>query len=103
MIHVIATIRLNPGTRAAFLQEFLKLVPLVQAEDGCIEYGPAIDIASGSPMQEFLGDDAVIVVEKWAGTDHLKAHSQAPHMADYRVRVKDYVAGVQLRVLQPAT
>jgi quinol monooxygenase YgiN len=101
MIHVLATIRLNPGTRAAFLKEFLKLVPLVHAEDGCIEYGPAIDIASGSPMQEFLGEDAVIVVEKWASVDHLKAHSQAPHMADYRVAVKDYVAGVQLRVLQP--
>lgn len=103
MIHVLATIRLNPGTRDAFLREFLKLVPLVHAEAGCLEYGPAIDIASGSPMQEFLGDDAVIVVEKWADVAALQAHSKAPHMADYRVAVKDFVKGVELRVLQPVT
>ncbi len=34
MIHVIATIELNPGTREAFLEEFRKLVPLVRAEAG---------------------------------------------------------------------
>lgn len=103
MIHVLATIRLNPGTREAFLKEFLKLVPLVRAEDGCLEYGPAIDIVSGSPLQELIGDDAVVVVEKWADVAALQAHSKAPHMADYRVRVKDFVKGVQLRVLQPVS
>ena len=101
MIHVLATIHVNPGTRAAFLQEFLKLVPFVLAEEGCLEYGPAVDVPIDSPNQELVGDDAVVVVEKWASVEHLKAHSQAPHMADYRVAVKDYVKGVQLRVLAP--
>jgi quinol monooxygenase YgiN len=101
VIHVLATIRLNPGTRDAFLREFQRLIPFVRQEQGCIEYGPAIDLTTGNAMQELVGEDAVIVVEKWASVDALKAHSQAPHMADYRIAVKDFVASVQLRVLQP--
>jgi quinol monooxygenase YgiN len=101
MIHVIATIQLNPGTREAFLKEFLRLVPFVKAEDGCIEYGPTIDVPDASAIQELVGNDAVVVVEKWASVAALHAHSKAPHMADYRVRVKDYVKGVKLLVTKP--
>src|SRR5262245_43272201 len=35
MIHVVATISLQPGTRDMFLEVFRRLTPLVQAEDGC--------------------------------------------------------------------
>jgi quinol monooxygenase YgiN len=102
MIYVIATINLNPGIRAAFLTEFTKLTPLVRAEDGCIEYQATIDVQSTSPMQIPLRNDAVTVVEKWASLDALYAHSTAPHMADYRVRVKDFVKSVQLQIVEPA-
>lgn len=101
MIHVIATINLAPGTRAAFLGEFGKLVPLVRAESGCLEYGAAIDEPTGLPVQALVGEDTVIVVEKWESVDALKAHLKAPHMADYRVRVKEYVQSVSLKVLRP--
>ena len=43
MIHVIAQITLQSGCRSDFLTEFHKLVPLVHAEQGCLEYGPAVD------------------------------------------------------------
>lgn len=101
MIHVIATIRVNPGTRAAFLKEFLRLTPLVRAEDGCLEYGATIDVPGASVLQQPVGEDAVVVVEKWASVAALHAHSQAPHMADYRSRVKDFVKEVKLLVTQP--
>ncbi|MCB1804273.1 MAG: antibiotic biosynthesis monooxygenase, partial [Candidatus Competibacteraceae bacterium] len=39
MIHVLATIQLKPGQRAAFLQEFHQVMPKVHQEQGCIEYG----------------------------------------------------------------
>src|SRR5262249_11179400 len=96
VIHVIATIRLNPGPREKFRGEFRKLCPLVQAEDGCIEYGPTVDEPTTSPLQEFAGEDAVIVVEKWASVDALAAHSVTPHMADHRARVKALVRSVSL-------
>jgi quinol monooxygenase YgiN len=102
MIHVIATIELNPGTRDAFLAEFHKLVPRVHAEAGCIEYGPAIDVACGAAAQPPLRENVVVVVEKWADLAALDAHSKAPHMNAYRPKVKDFVKTVTLHVLQPA-
>jgi quinol monooxygenase YgiN len=102
MIYVIATINLNPGVRAAFLTEFTRLTPLVRAEDGCIEYQATIDVQSTSPLQIPLRNDVVTVVEKWASLEALYAHSKAPHMADYRVRVKDFVKSVQLQIVEPA-
>ncbi len=102
MIYVIATINLNPGTRADFLNVMHKLVPQVLAEQGCIEYGPAVDFASGSPAQIPLRDDVVTVVEKWADNAALAAHSAAPHMAAFRQDTKAFVASVSLQVLAPS-
>ena len=100
MVHVIATITLAPGTRDAYLAEFLKLTPLVRAEAGCLEYGATVDEPTGLSAQE-RAEDRVVVVEKWARVEALRAHLAAPHMADYRARVKDFVTGVSLRVLRP--
>ena len=102
MIHVIATIEVAPGRRDSFLTEFRRLVPTVRAERGCLEYGPAIDVAPALPMQGAPRPDTVIVVEKWADAEALKAHLAAPHMTEYRERVKDLVRNVALQVLQPA-
>jgi quinol monooxygenase YgiN len=102
MIHVIATIEVKPGKREAFLAEFHRIVPLVHAEAGCIEYGPTVDVASGLLVQGPLRENIAVIVEKWASLDALKAHTQAPHMADYRIAVKDLVVSVQLQILRPA-
>ena len=102
MIHVIATIEVKPGKRDAFLAEFKRIVPLVHAEAGCIEYGPTIDIASGISVQGPLREGVVVIIEKWASLAALKAHTQAAHMADYRVRVADLVSSVTLQILTPA-
>jgi quinol monooxygenase YgiN len=102
MIHVIATIELAPGTQNAFLNEFRKIIPSVRAEDGCIEYGPAIDAQTDLPNQSPIGPDKVVVVEKWTSLATLKAHSIAPHMQTYRNQVKDFVRNVNLLVLDPA-
>lgn len=102
MIHVIATIDLAPGTREAFLAEFRKIIADVRAEAGCLEYGPAIDTESGIPAQHKLGADRVVVVEKWEDAAALRAHAVAPHMQAYRARVKEFVRGMDLRVLAPA-
>jgi len=101
MIHVIATVELKPGTRAAFLTEFHRVVPLVRAEAGCLEYGPAVDVASGIASQPPVREDTVVVIEKWSDLPALHAHLAAPHMADYRTRVRDFVAGTRLQVLEP--
>jgi quinol monooxygenase YgiN len=103
MIHVIATIHTTPGKRAEFLTQFHWVVPFVQAEDGCIEYGPAVDVQSPlTAVQPPLRPDVVIVVEKWASMDALIAHTKAPHMVEYRQRVTGLVTSVSLQILEPA-
>ncbi len=102
MIHVIATIDLAPGTRDAFLTEFRKLIPDVKAEAGCLAYAPAIDAETGIPTQARVGPDKIVIVEQWESVAALKAHAVAPHMQAYRVRVKEFVKGMELRVLAPA-
>ncbi len=102
MIHVIAAIEVKPGQREAFLTEFRRVVPLVRAESGCLAYGPTVDVATGLPAQGPPRENVVTIVEQWTDLDALRAHLGAPHMAEYRERVKDLVLRVQLQVLQPA-
>ena len=102
MIHVLARITTAPGMRDAFLEEFHRLMPLVHAEEGCLEYGPAVDAVTSLPTQERLGASTVMVIEKWADLPSLQRHLVAPHMVEYRERVKDLVENVSLQVLDPA-
>ncbi len=102
MIHVIAAIKIVPGKRDDFLTEFHQLVPLVLAEEGCIEYGPAIDVATPIKIQEPLCEDTVTVIEKWESIESLEAHLQVKHMQENREKVKDLIAGITIQILKPA-
>ena len=102
MIYVIATIETAEGKRDAFLDEFHRNVPKVKAEAGCLEYGPTVDVPTDIPVQDPVREQVVTIVEKWESLKALKVHLTAPHMAEYRERVKDLVKGVTLQVLQPA-
>ncbi|CAN5229709.1 hypothetical protein BH11PLA2_BH11PLA2_21520 [soil metagenome] len=102
MIHVIATIEVQPGQRDAFVAEFKQLVPKVRAEKGCIEYAPTVDVASGMAVQPAVRPDVVVVVEKWTDLSALHAHTHAPHMIEFREKVKHLQTGLILHVTQPA-
>ena len=101
MLHVIAAIELAPGRRDEFLREFHALVPTVSAEDGCLEYGPTVDVTTTLPMQSPPRPNVVTVVEKWRDLPALEAHLAAPHMQTYRERVRPFVVGVTLQILAP--
>ena len=90
------------GRRDAFLKEFHRIVPLVRQERGCLEYGPAIDVPTGIAAQGPIREHTVTVIEKWNSLDALQAHLAAPHMTEYRDRVRDLVVAVDLQVLTPA-
>ncbi len=102
MIHVIATIETAPGMREDFLAAFAELVPDVRAEQGCLEYGPAVDLATAIGDQPVPRENVVTVIEKWESVEALRKHLEAPHMTRYRRTVKDIVLGVSIRVLEPA-
>jgi quinol monooxygenase YgiN len=101
MIHVLAIITAKPGQRDAVLAAFRANVPAVRAEQGCIEYGAAVDAEGLGSIQTKFGPDAFVVVEKWESVDALKAHAAAPHMAAYAAKTKDMLASRVIHVLSP--
>ena len=102
MIHVIAVITAKPGKREAILEAFRANVPAVRAEQGCIEYGAAVDADPALPVQTKYGPDTFVVIEKWQSLAALKAHAAAPHMAAYGAKTRELVASRVIHVLAPA-
>lgn len=101
MIHVIASIGVKPGKREAFIKIFNANVPKVLAEDGCIEYIPAIDTESGIDAQ-WKDETVVTVIEKWATIEALHAHLAAPHMEQFKTDTANLVEDVSLTILEDA-
>jgi quinol monooxygenase YgiN len=102
MVHVLATVEVAAGRRDEFLAEFRKVMPLVRAEPGCLEYAPAVDAASGIAAQNSPRENTVVIIEKWESLAALKTHLEAQHMHEYRSCVKEMVKSVTLQILEPA-
>lgn len=102
MIHVIALVTAKPGLRSRLLDLFRANIPNVHAEEGCIEYGAATDLADAGNIQTPVGPDTFVVVEKWASLDALKAHGSGPVMTAYGEKARDLIAGRVIHVLGPA-
>ena len=100
MIHVLATIEVQPGKRDEFLRAFRDLIPEVRAEDGCIEYGAAIDLQTTLPSQPPLRENVVMVIEKWDERRLGRTLGSSAHDR-YRAAVKDLVVGTEICVLEP--
>ena len=102
MIHVIAVITAKPGLRDTILGHFRANTAAVLAEQGCIEYGAAIDAEGAPAIQTAWGADTFLVIEKWESMDALKAHAAAPHMAAYGAKTKEFIASRIIHVMSPA-
>src|SRR5437870_12672602 len=101
MIHVIAIITAKSGMREAILREFHTNMPAVHAEQGCIEYGPAIDAEGIGSFQAKFGPDTFVVLEKWESPEALKAHAASPHMAALADKTRALNASRVIHVLSP--
>ena len=101
MIHVVAVVTAKPGKREEILRHFRANVPAVLAEQGCIEYGAAVDADTSLPIQTKWGPDSFVVIEKWESVEALKAHGAAPHMAAYGAKTRELIASRVIHVLSP--
>ena len=99
MIHVLAIITAHSGKRRELLELFEAVIPTVRAEQGCIEYGVAVDVAGADPA---FGPETYVVIEKWESPETLKAHSVAPHMQAFGAAAKTLIAQRAVHVLEPA-
>ena len=102
MICVIARIEVAEGRRDDFLARFREVVPKVLEEEGCLEYGPMIDVPTNIGAQRAPCEEVVTVLEKWESVEALEAHLIAPHMLEYRKSVKELVLGAALEIVEPA-
>lgn len=102
LIHVIAALTTAPGKRDQLVAAFKELAPKVHAEQGCIEYGTAIDVATPIGAQQSLRDNVLIVLEKWESIPTLEAHLAAPHMEDFRNAMSEVITDISLQILSPA-
>src|SRR5258708_19507363 len=101
MIHIVAIITAKSGMREAILKEFRANMPAVHAEQGCIEYGPAVDAEGIGSFQAKFGPDPFVVIEKWESPDALKAHAASPHMSANAPQPRDLIASPLIPLLHP--
>ena len=78
---VVATIIPLPEHRDAVIAAFTETIPAVHDEDGCELYAL------------HQNDDRLIMVEKWASADALRAHSQGAALAAQGPRLAGKLAG----------
>jgi len=75
MIYVIATTRVKPEGREAFIAGAKDCVAATRQEKGCISYENHVSIHD---------PNLFVVVERWASREDLNAHGRAPHMKTWR-------------------
>tara|TARA_Y100000590_G_scaffold465445_1_gene637791 strand:- start:4173 stop:4496 length:324 start_codon:yes stop_codon:yes gene_type:complete len=83
-VTVVALVTPNSGQTDMFIEQANWVIPQVHEEDGCLHY---------SLHRSIDGDDSLVYIESWESEDHLKAHGQAPHMMEFREKVKNLVSG----------
>ncbi|WP_374575301.1 putative quinol monooxygenase [Phenylobacterium sp.] len=75
MLAIAGTVRVPPENLERFRPHMLAMLEASRAEDGCIEYSYAEDVAEPGLIRVF---------EAWRDQAALDAHFQTPHMATWR-------------------
>ena len=75
MIQINGTIRLGRSIDAATRKAIVEMVRASRAEDGCIDYAFASDLAD---------PDTLILFERWRDQAALDAHGKSDHMAVFQ-------------------
>ena len=75
MLIVAGTVRVPPQNLADFRPHMLAMLTATRAEDGCLDYAYAEDVAEPGLIRVF---------ELWRDQAALDAHFQAPHLAAWR-------------------
>lgn len=101
MIHVIASITIKEGHKSEYIDIFKANIPLVLAEEGCVDYLPTVDLPTELAPQE-MNTNVVTIIEKWRSLEDLMNHFSTPHMLAYREKVKDIIEKISIKVLTEA-
>jgi quinol monooxygenase YgiN len=75
MFYVVATTKMKPDGREAFIKGHKAAIAETHKEKGCIAYEGHVSVND---------PDLYVVVERWETRDDLNAHGKAPHMKVWR-------------------
>ncbi|MBK6600397.1 MAG: antibiotic biosynthesis monooxygenase [Betaproteobacteria bacterium] len=101
MIHVVATVRVKPGRMAEALAIYRPFAREVEAEQGCLQYRPTVDVDLGLPTQR-LDPNRITVTERWESIENFRAHLVAPHVVAWREAIRDCLDGITVTVTRDA-
>ena len=92
MIQVNGTIELAQPIDAALQKAIVEMVRATRAEEGCIDYSFARDLAD---------PNVLVVFERWRDRDALQTHAASSHMADFQAVMRSTaIASRRLRVYE---
>ncbi|GAA4094506.1 putative quinol monooxygenase [Zhongshania borealis] len=74
MITISARITVNPKDTASYIAGAQKILAPTHAEEGCIAYSIAVDIAN---------PNIVCIFEHWASEEALMFHLSLPHIGEF--------------------
>ena len=75
MIQINGTIKLGTTIDAATQKAIVEMVRASRAEDGCLDYTFARNLAD---------PDTLVLFERWRDRSALEAHMQSAHMAEFQ-------------------
>jgi len=91
---IAGAVRVPPENLARFKPHMERMLAASRAEDGCLTYSYAEDVAEPGLIRVF---------EAWRDQAALEAHFQAPHMAEWRAAWPQFgVSDRQLRLYEVA-
>jgi quinol monooxygenase YgiN len=102
MIRVVAVLTTKPGRRDELLAACKAILPVVRAEEGCVEYAPYIDADGIGAFQAKFGPDTLVILETWESPEALAAHAVADHMKEYGKKIRDLLESRAIHVLSAA-
>ncbi|MDA7952078.1 MAG: antibiotic biosynthesis monooxygenase [Pirellulaceae bacterium] len=100
MIVVVATIYITPEKMESFTKAFQELVPLVVAEEGCLEYFPVRNKPTSLAAQRDADEGTLTVIEKWESLEALERHLKAPHMEAFRKEQADALGDLKVQIYE---
>ncbi len=87
MLTIVANIHANPDQIDRVRAELEKLIPITQAEEGCIQYDLHQDNENPAHFMFY---------ENWESRELWQAHMNAPHLAAYQKATEGAVADFKL-------
>lgn len=92
MIQINGTIKLGRTIDATMQKSLVEMVRASRAEDGCLDYSFARDLAD---------PDMLVLFERWRDRAALDAHGQSSHMAEFqKVMAANPPASRDLRIYE---